>query len=101
MSDKIHNITIRIADLPIMQLSIPLSQEAHMRRAENKINELWRSWRKRKEFSNKTSAEILGMVTFQFAQLYYSNLEANSHVETMLDDLEKAFDKKLLDDIIS
>ena len=81
MSDKIHNISIRIADLPRIQLTVPHSQEPLVRRAEENINGLWK------------------MVTFRFAQLYYSNLEAGESLDSMLDGMEQTFDSLLLDDI--
>ena len=97
MSDKIHNISIRIADLPRIQLTVPYSQEPLVRRAEENINGLWKKWRD--EFRDKSSAEVLAMVTFRFAQLYYSNLEAGESLESMLDGMEQTFDSLLLDDI--
>lgn len=99
MSDKIHNISIRIADLPRIQLAVPSSQEPLVRRAEENINGLWRKWKERDEFRDKTSAEVLAMVTFRFAQLYYSNLEAGESLDRILDDMEQTFDGLLLDDI--
>ena len=99
MSDKIHNISIRIADLPRIQLTVPYSQEPLVRRAEENINGLWKKWKERDEFRDKSSAEVLAMVTFRFAQLYYSNLEAGESLDSMLDGMEQTFDSLLLDDI--
>lgn len=99
MSDKIHNISIRIADLPRIQLNVPYSQEPLVRRAEENINGLWKKWKERDEFRDKSSAEVLAMVTFRFAQLYYSNLEAGESLDSMLDEMEQTFDGLLLDDI--
>ena len=99
MSDKIHNISIRIADLPRIQLTVPHSQEPLVRRAEENINGLWKKWKERDEFRDKSSAEVLAMVTFRFAQLYYSNLEAGESLDSMLDGMEQTFDSLLLNDI--
>lgn len=99
MSDKIHNISIRIADLPRIHLNVPYSQEPLVRRAEENINGLWKKWKERDEFRDKSSAEVLAMVTFRFAQLYYSNLEAGENLDSMLDGMEQTFDGLLLDDI--
>lgn len=101
MSDEIQYISIRIADLPLMRLSIPASQVSLAKRVEGSINKLWSKWKERVEFSDKTSAEILAMVTFRFAQLYYSNMEAGAHLEETLKGLERSFDSLLLDDIVS
>lgn len=97
MSEKILNISIRIADLPRMALRIPQSQEEIVRRAEANINELWRKWSAMDEFQDKSPAEVLAMVTFRFAQLYYSAEEAAGKVDATLMALEKSLDKHLLD----
>lgn len=99
MSDKIHKISIRIADLPRIPLSVPLSQEPLVRRAEENINGLWRKWKEREEFRDKSSAEVLAMVTFRFAQLYYGNLESSENVDAVLSRLEQTFDDLLLEDV--
>ena len=93
------NISIRIATLPRIALRIPASSEGIALRAEENINELWKKWSTKKEFSDKSPAEILAMVTFRFAQLYYSNLEASQDLDDVLADLEKGFDDILLEDV--
>lgn len=97
MTEKILNISIRIADQPRMALRIPASQEEVVRKAEANINELWRKWSAMAEFKDKSSAEILAMVTFRFAQLYFSSEEASQKVDKTLDDLEKKLNRLLLD----
>ena len=47
MSEKKHNISIHIADLPRIQLNVPLSQEPLVRRAEENINGLWKKWKEK------------------------------------------------------
>ena len=49
------------------------------------------------EFKDKSSAEILAMVTFRFAQLYFSSEEASQKVDKTLEDLEKKLNRLLLD----
>lgn len=95
MSEKLINISIRIADQPRMPLRIPADQEELVRRAEANINELWQKWSQRQEFRDKTSGEILAMVTFRFAQLYYSNLEATENIDKILGTLEQKLDNFL------
>lgn len=97
MTEKILNITIRIADQPRMALRIPASQEEVVRRAEANINELWRKWSAMPDFKDKSSAEILAMVTFRFAQLYFSSEEASVKVDKTLEGLEKSLNRLLLD----
>lgn len=97
MADKLLNISIRIADQPRMYLRIPGDQEEIVRKAEANINELWRKWSAMDDFKDKTSGEILAMVTFRFAQLYFSAEEASYKVEKTLEGLEKTLDRLLLD----
>lgn len=40
------------------------------------------------------------MVTFRFAQLYYTNLEAAESIDRVLDGLEQEFDSLLLEDVV-
>ncbi len=95
MTEKTVNISIRIADLPRLPLSIPSGQEEIVRRAEANINELWRKWSVMAEFRDKSSAEILAMVTFRFAQLYYSLQEASGKVERVLQGLDNSLSEAL------
>lgn len=97
MTDKLLNITIRIADHPRIDLRIPQSEEEVVRKAEANINELWRKWSKRDDFKDKSPGEILAMVTFRFAQLYFSAEMASRKIEATLEGLEKTLDRLLLD----
>lgn len=97
MTEKILNISIRIADLPRIPLRIPAGQEEIVRKAEANINALWRKWSAADDFKDKTSAEILAMVTFRFAQLYFTAEETSKRVDETLEDLEKSLDRVLLD----
>lgn len=97
MTEKILNISLRIADLRPMDMHIPASQEEVVRIAEANINALWRNWSAMPEFKDKSSAEILAMVTFRFAQLYFSTEEASRQVDKTLEGLEKNLDRLLLD----
>ncbi len=97
MTDKLLKISIRIADQPPMPLQIPASQEEIVRRAEVNINELWRKWSAMDGFKDKSSAEILAMVTFRFAQLYFTAADTSARVDEALAGLEKSFDKMLFD----
>ena len=101
MTDKLLNITISIADLPRLPLTGPASQEELVRRAEGNINALWHRWKDKEEFREKSSAEVLAMVTFRFAQLYYANLNASAGLQKTLSDIEADFDRLLLEDVTS
>ena len=93
MKDKL-NITIRIADQPRIYLTIPHEEEEAARRAEANINELFRSWSDR--FKDKTPGEILSMVTFRFAHLYFQAEARAESVDATLASLEKGLDDALL-----
>lgn len=95
MTEKLLNISIRIADQPRMALRIPASQEEIVRRSEANINELWRKWSAMDDFKDKSSAEILAMVTFRFAQLYFSSEEATKRVDKTLEELERSLSTAL------
>ncbi|MCM1521911.1 MAG: cell division protein ZapA [Muribaculaceae bacterium] len=97
--DRIINISIRIADQPRIPLRIHAGEEETVRRAEENINALWKKWSAMEEFSDKSQAEILAMVTFRFAQLYYSNLEASQDIDKVLEGLEASFDAILLEEV--
>lgn len=99
MQDRIINISIRIADLPRIPLRIPQREEEIVRRAEANINSLWEKWSDMEEFREKTSAQVLAMVTFRFAQMYYSNLEGAEKLDATLQGLEGDLDNLLLNDI--
>lgn len=98
-TDRILNISIRIADQPRIPLRVPASQVEGIRQIEDSVNELWQKWSGREEFSDKSPGEILAMVTFRFAQLYYANLEASQNIDTVLDGLEQTLDDILLEDV--
>lgn len=94
MKDKI-NITVRLADQPpIAMHDVSLAEEETIRRAEFNINRLWESWRQR--FRDKTSAEVLAMVTLRFAQLYYSHLERLDALDELLAGFEHELDSRLI-----
>ncbi len=100
MTDRKLNISIRIADQPRIPMTVPASEEEIVRRAEANINELWRSWSAKDEFRDMSSTEILAMVTFRFAWLYFSHVETSRRLDSILEGLEKEFDSLLLQDII-
>lgn len=97
MTEKFCNISIQIADQPRLPLRVPAKQEEIVRRAEANINELWRRWSAMDDFKDKSSAEILAMVTFRFAQLYFSSMEAVNKVDKTLEGLEHSLDRMLFD----
>ena len=49
------------------------------------------------DFKDKSSSEILAMVTFRFAQLYFGAMEMSDRVDKTLSGLEKSLDKMLFE----
>lgn len=94
MTDKL-NITIRIADQPPMRLKILPQDEEIVRKAQSNINELWSRWCER--FNDKTPGEVLAMVTFRFAQMYFTAESQSREASEVIADLESSLDRLLLD----
>lgn len=94
MSDGL-NITIKIADLAPMALSIQRSQEEQIRIAETYVNRLWASWSQ--QFHDITPMEVMARVAFRFANLFVIQSEANEKVAETLAHFEDELDKILLD----
>ncbi|MBR5898948.1 MAG: cell division protein ZapA [Muribaculaceae bacterium] len=93
MKDK-RKITIEIANLPKMSLFIPVDEEETNRKAEKKINELYKTWSEK--YNDKKPIEIMGMVAFRFAQLYQSLAEEVGETDLMLEDFENNLNELLM-----
>lgn len=65
-------------------MSIDREDEALVREAEYSVNRIWRNWRE--TFESKSSKEVLAMVAFQFAKLYYQQVHT---IEGQVDVMEK------------
>ena len=66
---KEQNITIKIADCAPISMTIARDTEELVREAERNVNQVWSRWHA--EFEDSTSKEVLAMVAFQFAKLYF------------------------------
>lgn len=93
MTDR-QNITIKISDVAPIPLSILRSDEEIYRLAEYNVNQLCGVWGKR--YRDKSSKEILAMVAFQFAKLYFSGKANIEATDAMLGELESELDRLLL-----
>lgn len=78
-----QNITIRLAGLPKMPLSIERADEELMRRAESLVNELWGRWT-RSTYAAESQLAVMSRVAFQFAVLYLRG-ERNAKLMEQLD----------------
>lgn len=92
--DKKQKITIRLADFAPMPLSINPQTEEVIRTAEKSVNQLWAHYAQ--QYSGKTDGEILAMVAFQFAKLYFTNVATAEATSQMLTDFEHRLDDILL-----
>ena len=93
MKDRL-NITIRIADQPPIALSnISPQEEEAAREAEYNINRLWNLWSRK--FSDKTPNQVLAMVAFRFAQLYFTQQHNVADVDKELENFNSQLDELL------
>lgn len=93
MKDLQH-ITIQIADQPPIDLNIKRDTEEMVRKTEKSINKVWATWCN--DFKQKSSTEVLAMVTYQYAKLYYELLAKIEANEKTVADFEKKLDTLLL-----
>ncbi len=94
MTDKL-NITIRIAGQKPLALNIDRDDEEVCRTAEHQVNRLNSLWSDR--YKSKSRMEVLAMVAYQFAQLYYTQLRAQERGREELARFEAQLDEILLD----
>ena len=93
MNDNL-NITIRIANQAPMHLSIKRPDEEVMRTAEYNVNKLWNSWTAK--YKSKTPAEVLAMVAFRFAELYFRQAQSLASASEELERFDKELSRLLL-----
>ena len=74
MGKKEQNITIKIADVAPISMSIAPDKEERIREAEYNVNRVWTEWRRR--FENKTSKEILAMSAPVFTPILPTSIPA-------------------------
>ena len=92
MKDKL-NITIRLADLDPMAMSVKLQEEEIVRSAEYNVNLVWSKWMEAYK-KNKTSKEVL--VAYQFAKMYLEQRQQSQATQEVLTQFEDELDQMLL-----
>ncbi|MDE6073382.1 MAG: hypothetical protein K2J42_04010 [Muribaculaceae bacterium] len=97
MSSKQKVINLRIADLAPMPLNVTSEDELSWKEASDHINKLWKSWSAR--YPDKSSKDILGMISIRFAQLYVVNNKQLEEVRRACDTIEETLDNLLVDDL--
>lgn len=95
MKDKQQHITIQIADQPPIDLDIRPDAEQLVRRAERSVNLVWNRWCS--DFKHKSPTEVLAMVTYQYAKLYYELIDRIEGDEKMLTDFDAELSRLLLE----
>ena len=93
MKDKL-DITIKVADLAPLGMSVTLKGEEDIRLAEYYVNMAWKKWMQSKR-ADQESKDILGMVAIHFTKLYIQELRKNDDATKMLADFEKRLDEML------
>lgn len=88
-----QNITIKIADVAPISMTIAPETEEVVRLAEYNVNKVWNAWRAK--FVNNTAKEVLAMVTFQFAKRYYQLVQQSDLQKDLLEGFEAELDRLL------
>lgn len=93
--DQKHNITIRLANRYTLPLKAVTPQEEEIvRQAERGVNELWRTWCQR--FPGKSPEEVMALVAYRFAEMYYDYIDDMKKGMTGIDNAEQMLDDILL-----
>lgn len=93
MTDDKLNITIRIAGQKPIGMQILRADEERVRNAEYQVNLLWGRWSQR--WPEKSTTEILAMVAYRFAELFFSAQKAGEDAVALLEGFEKDIDRML------
>lgn len=94
MDDKL-NITIRIAGQKPFALQVLRADEEIARTAEYQANRLFGLWSDR--FRDRSQMEVMAMVAYRFAELFYRQNAAANAAEELIDSFEEQLDRILLD----
>jgi len=94
MNDKL-TISIRIANQAPISLAINRADEEVIRKAEFNVNRLWKSWSAK--FKSRSATEVLAMVAFRFAELYFTQEAVLKDTTETIDRFEARLDEILLD----
>lgn len=92
MEEK-QNISVRIANTPPIPMRINRDDEEVIRIAERNVNNLYNTWLAK--FHDKSREEILAMVAFRFAELYFNQQTAAAGIDEILGNIEAELDQQL------
>lgn len=91
-------ITLRIADMEPLSLSVSSEEVERWYNARDLVNRLWKLWRT--SFPEKSSKEVLAMVAVSYAQAFVVHSASEQETKNLLDEFEKNLDSLLVDDIV-
>jgi len=95
-SDKLR-VTFNIAEEELKTV-INREDEESLRLVEREVAELWRKWRSQNP--TRTKGQILAMIAFQYAKLYYDESAENRRRESELTDFVKTYEDRLNDIVL-
>ncbi|HIU39025.1 MAG TPA: cell division protein ZapA [Candidatus Limisoma intestinavium] len=87
-----QNVTLNIAGEQVKTV-INRSEEEELRKIEKQVTGLWKQWKQMNP--SKTDSQVLAMVAFQYAKLYYDELLAGEKREAALQSFIKTYEERL------
>lgn len=99
MQQRKTDIKLRIGSVALTLPATP-DEEQLLREAAKGINQVWTSWRQR--YTDRSSAEVMAMVTLLFAQGYLAMKSQNEQTALELTELERELDSLIAqsDDVL-
>lgn len=94
MNDKFR-ITLKVADLAPLAMSINRPDEETVRTAEYLVNRAWDRWMATRS-PQQDSKDILGMVALHYTRNYVQQSKLNDDVARRLKEVEDKLDQLLL-----
>ena len=93
--DNKKQIEVRLANCKPIPFMIYEDEEEIAIIAQEDVTHIWKVWRERYS-KEKSSFEVMAMVAFQYARLYYTKDAHESNTIELLDNFEKELDSLLL-----
>ena len=93
MDDK-KKIDVCIADCAPIPILVSKDEDAIVDKAQENVTHLWKMWKGRYS-KEKSPMEVMAMVAFQFARLYYSREALDIETNNLLSEFENTLDSYL------
>ena len=95
MMDDKKQVNVCIANCAPIPILIKEEELEIVQKAQDNVTHIWNVWRDR--YSNEKSAfDVMAMVAFQYAKLYYSKEATESDLINLLSKFEKDLDSQIL-----